>query len=55
MNITTARFVKFKTESSCGFDLMHIALESPSELSTGAVSVPADEINIGAAKNKLGI
>ena len=34
-----ANFVRFKTQSSCGFDLMHIALESPSDLSKAAVSV----------------
>ena len=39
LNITMANFVRFKTQSSCGFDLMHIALESPSDLSKAAVSV----------------
>ena len=39
LNITMANFVRFKTQSSCGFDLMHIALESAADLSKAAVSV----------------
>ena len=45
LNITTAKFVRFKTQSSCGFDLMHIALESPDDLSGGAVSVNGIEFD----------
>ena len=45
LNITTANFVRFKTQSSCGFDLMHIALESPDDLSEGAVSVNGIEFD----------
>ena len=39
LNITVANFVRYKTQSSCGFDLMHVALESSADLSKAIVSV----------------